>query len=541
MFELPTVPLASLGAGRRSRSEQAPTGSPDAPDALAKALEQWHQSRAAKSGESRRAEPVQPGMLPAAFGRSAEPATNPRLKRPTGHQAEQTGQAVEPQAAASRPAQPDQTANAQQAAYTGQAANAQHAAYTGQAAHSGQAANTGQVPAHTASATPILPALPIPPPLEPEHPVSSSTVFRSSESAMARTPAIHSPTDAISSDPSVRISASDISAAFAKPPADPVEQSEQSDAAQRRHPDLDAPGLDMWMPGLPPSEPTMPWPIPSTTEQATPDPYRSPFADSPFADPIGDPSEPSRPRHAADAGHSVLSSLGITAGSGSGGGRRRAKEEPSVEPERQPEPDIEPTSGVARTVSFDDFEHIEPLPPVEEPPPPAKSDDVTFGDGTWVPLRYRRHELPVPHSPIASQPIPVPPPAEPVEQPAPEPEPETAPAAATSHREREHPATRTGGRRRRSVQLADLLTEAMMAYQTAQDSNEFRHNPLGQDPSSSLPGPTNLPAPLAGSVGLDPAVGDEPGYAGPARHRGDTHLGDSRWHATRWDSSDDLT
>lgn len=98
---------------------------------------------------------------------------------------------------------------------------------------------------------------------------------------------------------------------------------------------------------------------------------------------------------------------------------------------------------------------------------------------------------------------------------------------------------RTGGKRRRSVQLADLLTEALMAYQTAQDSNEARHNPLGEDTPSSLPGPTSLPSPLAGSVGLDPAVGDEPGYRGPTRHRGDTHVGDAQWHTARWDPSDD--
>jgi hypothetical protein len=88
------------------------------------------------------------------------------------------------------------------------------------------------------------------------------------------------------------------------------------------------------------------------------------------------------------------------------------------------------------------------------------------------------------------------------------------------------------------VQLADLLTEALMAYQTAQDTNEARQNPLGQDPSASLPGPTSLPTPLAGPVGLDPAVGDEPGYPGPTRHRGDNQFGDSRWHTTRWDSDD---
>ena len=359
--------------------------------------------------------------------------------------------------------------------------------------------------------------------------MSSSPVFQPSDSGMARTPATHSPTDAISSDPSVRISASDISATFTKPPT-----VEPAESAQRRHPDLDAPGIDMWMPGLPPTEPTMPWPIPATESRPAatePDPYRSPFADSPFTDPLGDPDEPAKPRHSvdADAGHSVLSSLGITAGSTSGGGgRRRAREDQTRED--QPAERAQP---------------VEQSQPTHEP----KRDDPSFGDGSWVPLRYRRHELPAPHSPIGGEPLPVPSPTAPAE-PVAEPEPhrpprpdaaaaaQSAPAQPAPVQPQERSTTRPSGRRRRSVQLADLLTEAMMAYQTAQDTNEARQNPLGQDPSASLAGPTSLPTPLAGPVGLDPAVGDEPGYPGPAR-RGDPHLGDSRWHTTRWDPSDE--
>jgi hypothetical protein len=88
------------------------------------------------------------------------------------------------------------------------------------------------------------------------------------------------------------------------------------------------------------------------------------------------------------------------------------------------------------------------------------------------------------------------------------------------------PEPRTG-RRRRSVQLADLLTEALMAYQTAQDANDARNDPLG--PDTSLPGPTSLPEPLAGSLGRDVATGDRP----------NTRLGDSKWLTTRWDPSGD--
>jgi hypothetical protein len=90
------------------------------------------------------------------------------------------------------------------------------------------------------------------------------------------------------------------------------------------------------------------------------------------------------------------------------------------------------------------------------------------------------------------------------------------------------PEPRTG-RRRRSVQLADLLTEALMAYQTAQDANDARNDPLG--PDTSLPGPTSLPEPLAGSAGRDVATGDRPTR--------DTRLGDSKWLTTRWDPSSD--
>jgi hypothetical protein len=105
------------------------------------------------------------------------------------------------------------------------------------------------------------------------------------------------------------------------------------------------------------------------------------------------------------------------------------------------------------------------------------------------------------------------------------------PAAAPK---KENPPARTG-RRRRSVQLADLLTEALMAYQTAQDANDARNNPLGPDPSTALPGPTSLPEPLAGSAGRDVAIGDRPSYPGQR----DTRSGDSRWLTTRWDPTSD--
>jgi hypothetical protein len=369
----------------------------------------------------------------------------------------------------------------------------------------GSPAEQGARP-YSSAPPPILPALPIPPPLEPAHPVSDSPVFQQS----ARSGQVP-----MSSDPSVRISAADISAAGATPDAEPPMS---------------------W-----PAEPG-PTPIDQTPPPAD-DPYRSPFADSPFADPMGDPNEPSRPRHSVDAeaGSSVLSNLGITSGSATRGGRRRAKEDQEPNQDQEPAAEQEPAP---RIVSFDDFGHLEPLPQAEpEPEPAAEHRRPALGEpmatdpfGDWAPLRSQLPtppapvqpapvpQLPAQHSPIQSQPIHVPPPAEPETQ-----------QDKQQDRQQDNPSLRTGGKRRRSVQLADLLTEAMMAYQDAQDSNDGKQNPLGPDPSASLPGPTSLPGPLAGPVGLDPAVGDELGYPGPARHGGDTQRGDARWLTTRWD------
>lgn len=409
-----------------------------------------------------------------------------------------------------------------------------------------------------------LPALPIPPPLEPEAPASStSSVFRS-----------HQPDPLMSADPSVRITAGEIA------------------AAQEIEP-----------PGEPEPEPVRPEPV------AEDDPYRSPFANSPFTDPIGDPTEPSKPRHGADsgAGRSVLSSLGIS-GATTGGGRRRAKDEVEPEPESRAEPwtpspqRYQPQPATQREPS----QPPAPQPaaqqwptPTQQPPsqplsqplnqPLSQPPNRPFGQPNT--RRPARQPLPVQHSPLPSRPpVDVPPqpapiddetdvertgplvPADPesaprqpaaqtpqqtsqqtpaaqappqspqpIPQPIPQPEPPAISPSLTPPPAppQESSATRTGGKRRRSVQLADLLTEALMAYQNAQDSNDARNNPLGADPSASLPGPTSLPTPLAGQVGLDPAVGDEPRYSGPARHRGDPQLGESRWLTTRWDPNDE--
>jgi hypothetical protein len=318
----------------------------------------------------------------------------------------------------------------------------------------------------------------------------------------------------------------------------------------------------------------------------------------------------------------------------------------------------EPESPVSRSISFDDFGHLEPLRSLELPDPPTPSTwettspsdddwraidrsldelasakptskpaptestptepdftlpdfypagfsrsaypDTSYPDTTLQdtgpldavpsdpappqhdeqpPLRYQQqgpqqqgqqqeHQqqqpgqvLPSQHSPLPTRPpVPVPSPTAPVEpsrpaalaeqnerteplrsadtdtqarpleldEPEPEPKPEPEPQA---------PAVKQPGRRRRSGQLADLLTEALMAYQTSQDTD---NSPLGPDPSPSLPGPTSLPEPLAGSMGLDPAVGDEHGRGGPTSQRGDTRFGESRWLTTRWDPSADL-
>lgn len=276
-------------------------------------------------------------------------------------------------------------------------------------------------PAHQA-----LPALPIPPPLEPEPPVFQATT--PSQDAAGDVP--------MSSDPSVRISAADMSSVGAEP---------------------------------------------------------------------GE----SRPRHAVDTGtgSSVLSSLGITAGSTSGGGRRRAREadEPATLFGASPG---EPSAAAGLTDLGPAFRPRPPERRADENVPPADRN-VPAADRNVAPADI----------PAQPDPAPLPP------------------------RHSDEPQ-RTGGKRRRSVQLADLLTEALMAYQSAQDSNDAKNNPLDPsaslaDPSASLPGPTALPGPLARPVDrLDAAVGDEqPGH--PARHRGDPRSGDPAWLSARWKRSDE--
>jgi hypothetical protein len=322
------------------------------------------------------------------------------------------------------------------------------------------------------------------------------------------------------------------------------------------------------------------------------DPYRSPFAGMPFDDPIGDPNEPHAPRHsvAADDSRSVLSSLGISAG-GAGGGRRRARDDAAAETVHEPEPDAIPPR---RTVSFDDISFLEPMLPPSLPYRPAswetespiyaeasRDEEPLFRDSREFLSRDRTSDEPQPqdapteekqepvsrtlsefplsrnvlpdpmpfaipvvpaqHSPFPDRPsAPLPAPAAATEDEPTEPVREAAAKATQpdppAEPRRETPTVRTG-RRRRSVQLADLLTEALMAYQTAQDANDARSNPLGPDPSPSLPGPTSLPEPLAGSIGRDTSIGDRPG--GYAARPSDTRFGDSRWLTTRWDPSSD--
>lgn len=275
---------------------------------------------------------------------------------------------------------------------------------------------------------------------------------------------------------------------------------------------FEQPDLNLWTPGPPPPEPVMDWPSATDTGEQT------------------------GPRHAVDtgAGQSVLSSLGITAGGG-GGGRRRAKDD--VADEEPPAP---------RTVSFEDIGYLEPLSPDLPTPPALPEIEARAPEPQADPLasfdvRWGDTPLPAQHAPIVDPPpLELPPPAVPVEMSAfagsddrtePLREPEAEPEEPAK------PVVRSG-RRRRSVQLADLLTEALMAYQTAQDANDARNNPIGHDPSSALPGPTSLPEPLAGSMGRDVASADRPpsppGPAGPPNR-----IGDSHWVTTRWNPTTD--
>jgi hypothetical protein len=396
----------------------------------------------------------------------------------------------------------------------------------------------------------------------------------------------------------MRISASDIAAAGVPEPQLPETAGFT----------LEQPELSLWAPRLPPPEPSMQWPADTTSSEAE---DRSPFAD-PMGQ--SEPARPRHAVDTGE-GQSVLSSLGITAGVGGGGRRRAKEDSPAEpEPESQRDADTRPPrTGAFDDVGYLEplrsdlptparqweteaswesesarWESTQPpqweaTPARQEPEPPAAASFVaqwqsgvegeTSAPHRWEPATEQRsyqNPLPVQHSPIADPPpLPVPPPARPVEsRPAdgdderteplrelPRSEPARNEPARTESPEDDRapeskPAARTG-RRRRSVQLADLLTEALMAYQTAQDANDAHNNPLSQDPSSGLPGPTSLPEPLTGSLGRDVATGDRPapgtagsGTAGPstpgpATPGRDTRIGDSRWLTTRWDPTTD--
>jgi hypothetical protein len=190
----------------------------------------------------------------------------------------------------------------------------------------------------------------------------------------------------LSADPSIRISAAEIAAASAPTKPEPI-ATEQQDTTEQRD-TTGQPELSLWAPRLPPPEPAMAWPTApdtaptpvqsDTTAAGQEDPYRSPFVGSPFADPMGDPNEPSRPRHAVDTdeGRSVLSNLGIAAG-GAGTGRRRAKEEAPHDQEPEPSQDTDDTPQ-PRTVSYDDIGFLEPL----SPPPLPELPDMPSLRGT---------------------------------------------------------------------------------------------------------------------------------------------------------------
>ena len=81
MFEVPTVPLAATGSGRRAHPDQTLSGSPEAQDVLARALEQWRRTKTTQDARSLEAflgtpDPAQPGARP--------PNTRPSTEWPFG-------------------------------------------------------------------------------------------------------------------------------------------------------------------------------------------------------------------------------------------------------------------------------------------------------------------------------------------------------------------------------------------------------------------------------------------------------------------------
>jgi hypothetical protein len=82
------------------------------------------------------------------------------------------------------------------------------------------------------------------------------------------------------------------------------------------------------------------------------------------------------------------------------------------------------------------------------------------------------------------------------------------------------------------MRLADLLTEALVAYQSVRDSDD---DSALRESESSLPGPTSVPDIPALTLGQELGYRLPPREAGEARHRSPDSDAESDWENRRWD------
>jgi hypothetical protein len=438
-FELPTVPISRPG---RSRSERSGTESAAGQEVLARAMEQWRHTKSAQPPAPAEQQPAttqppapaqplapaayqpQPGAQPPASfvderSRAGTEQPIPTAQSPASSSeqqprfsGQQPGSFVEDQSrfgaqqAASFAEQQPRSGAHQSASFAEDQSRfgaqesassfaeqqsrpgghqpasfaderfrpgAQSAFFAEQQSTSGAQPPAAGRQSPPPAQSPLFAAQQSPPAAQEAMPGSEAPASPAEQDEASRFP--------LSADPSIRISAADIAAAGAPTKPEPIAEPEQQDTTGQ-------PELSLWAPRLPPAEPPMAWPTApdtaptpvqsDTTATSQEDPYRSPFVGSPFADPMGDPNEPSRPRHAVDAdeGRSVLSSLGITAG-GAGTGRRRAKEEAPHDQEPEPAQDADDPPQ-PRTVAYEDVGFLEPL----SPPPLPELPDMPSLRGT---------------------------------------------------------------------------------------------------------------------------------------------------------------
>ena len=206
-------------------------------------------------------------------------------------------------------------------------------------------------------------------------------------------------------------------------------------------------------------------------------------------------------RHSADlteSTRSLLSELSIRAGSG---GRRRA-----------PEPDDQQAVAELPT---------QPNPAAERPLADTGEPTLPWQSAGPADLGWRSGVEP------ATEPIGPAIPAQPPGLPAPA-EPSQAETAGLGEvAQLENPGDQP--KPRSEMRLADLLTEALLAYQNVRDTEPDANSATLREADSSgvQPGPSSVPEIGAINYGLGRAAGEP-------RHRSEERATDPRWGLSRW-------